>query len=311
MFFLLCFLVAVSCSSPSSPSGGSNGVNGGGSGGDSGNTGDGGDIPWTEIAPPLPVLDDEAKTYGIDISQDDSVIKEQIQTKLKEYYKAKGQYKVIFIGTPKAEYMQKNSLAKLVIEVAERLYKYEYINIEIDIRNIYFNERKIKSSMFKGYPSSGDYTITFKFPENVIRVIEGNAFSLFNNYFKEIIIPDSVISINDYAFQADYKLEKVTFGENSKLEYIGDLAFTYSALKEITIPASVKSIGSRAFGSSSYLTTVIYLGTSPNAIQHSGNIFDNTVKTLIVPNAPEQTDEELKNKWQNFLGCNFTDIRKY
>lgn len=132
---LLCFLAAMSCSSPSSPdgtnqsdivNGGGSGSDGGnsGSGGDSGNTGDGGDIPWTEIAPPLPVLDEEAKTYGIDISQEDSAIKEQIKTKLEKYKQDKGVYKVIFTGTPKAEYFQRNSLAKLVIEVAERLYKY-------------------------------------------------------------------------------------------------------------------------------------------------------------------------------------------
>lgn len=318
---LLCFLFAMSCSSPSSPNSGNEGdiVNGGGSGsdggnsgsgGDSGNTGDGGstDIPWTEIAPPLPVLDDEAKTYGIDISQEDNLIKEQIKAKLEKYKQDKGVYKVIFIGTPKAEYFQRNSLAKLVIEVAATLSMGYRENIEIDISNIYFNERKIKSKMFQGYPGSGDYTITFKFPENLIRVIEGNAFSLYSDFLKEITIPDSVIGINAAAFQLDKELATITFKETSKLEYIGDYAFSYSKLTEIVIPASVTYLGTKPFGDS--LTTVTYLGTSPNAIQHSGNIFDNTVKTLIVPNALEQTDEELKSKWQNFLGCNFTTIKK-
>ncbi|WP_157150827.1 leucine-rich repeat domain-containing protein [Brachyspira sp. SAP_772] len=319
VLIMLCFLVAMSCSSPSSPNNqgnignsGDSGQTGGNSGnsGGSGNIGDAGGIPWTEIAPPLPILDDEAKTYGIDISQDDNLIKQEIKSKLQAYYNDKKLYKVIFTGTPKAEYAQRNSLTKLVIEVTKDLPIGYNKNIEIDISNIYFNERKIKSKMFQGYTSSGEYTITFKFPENIIRVIEGNAFSLFSKFLKEITIPDSVIGIDAAAFQTDYKLEKVTFGANSKLEYIGDLAFTYSALKEITIPASVKSIGSRAFGSSSSLTTVIYLGTSPNDISHSGNIFDDTVTTLIVPNAPETSEEELKSKWQNFLGCNFTTIKK-
>lgn len=97
LLMILCFLAAMSCSSPSNPDNTNNGdiVNGGGSGngggnsgsgGDSGNTGDGGntDIPWTEIAPPLPVLDEEAKTYGIDISQENSAIKEQIRTKIQQ-----------------------------------------------------------------------------------------------------------------------------------------------------------------------------------------------------------------------------------
>lgn len=177
LLMILCFLAAMACSSPSNPDNTNNGdiVNGGGSGntGDGGSTGDGGntDIPWTEIAPPLPVLDEEAIKYGIDISQDDTLIKEQIKTKLQAYYNDKKLYKVIFIGTPKSEYTQQSSLAKLVIDIAEELYKYKSINIEIDISKIYFNERKIKSSMFKGYIGYGYYTITFKFPEDIIRVI--------------------------------------------------------------------------------------------------------------------------------------------
>lgn len=159
LLMILCFLAAMACSSPSNPDNTNNGdiVNGGGSGngggnsgsgGDSGNTGDGGntDIPWTEIAPPLPVLDEEAKTYGIDISQEDSVIKEQIKTKLKEYKNTHGIYKVIFIGTPKEDYYVSASLAKLTLEAAKEIW---IQNAIIDVSNVYFNERKIKSSMFK------------------------------------------------------------------------------------------------------------------------------------------------------------------
>ena len=316
VLMILCFLAAMSCSSPSSPDGTNQGdiVNGGGSGsdggnsgsgGDSGNTGDGGDIPWTEIAPPLPVLDDEAKTYGIDISQEDSAIKEQIKTKLEKYKQDKGVYKVIFTGTPKAQYSQQNSLARLVIDAAFDLEIYSK-NVEIDISNIYFNERKIKSSMFKGYNRIGDYTITFKFPENIIRVIEGNAFSLYSKFLKEITIPDSVIGIKAYAFQVDNNLSKVTFGADSKLEYVEDLAFSYCPIKEIVIPASVTSLGRKPFGDS--LTTVTYLGTKPNAIQHSGDVFDGctALQTLILPNVENPKLEE----WQNFLGGNFTTVKQ-
>ncbi|MBW5396425.1 leucine-rich repeat domain-containing protein [Brachyspira pilosicoli] len=316
---LLCFLIAISCSSPSSPNSGSDGdiVNGGGSGsdggnsgsgGDSGNTGDGGstDIPWTEIAPPLPVLDEEAIKYGIDISQEDTEISKQIEEKLQAYYSDKQSYKVIFTGTPKAEYMQKNSLTKLVIEVAERLYKFKSINIEIDISNIYFNERKIKYKMFQGYSGSGYYTITFKFPENIIRIIERNAFYLINNFLKEITIPDSVIGIGAAAFQTDYKLEKVTFGADSKLEYIGDYAFSYCPISEITIPASVNYLGTKPFGDS--ITTVTYLGTKPDAIKHNGDVFKGytSIQTLILPNVQNPNYDE----WKNFLGGNFTTVKQ-
>ncbi|WP_157144083.1 leucine-rich repeat domain-containing protein [Brachyspira pilosicoli] len=312
LLMILCFLVAMSCSSPSNPDNTNNGdiVNGGdsGNGGGSGNTGDGGstgdggntDIPWTEIAPPLPVLDEEAIKYGIDISQEDSVIKEQIKTKLKEYKNTHGIYKVIFIGTPKEDYYVSASLAKLTLEAAKEIW---IQNAIIDVSNVYFNERKIKTRMFRGV-NIGYFELSFILPENIIRVIEGNAFSFLNNYLKEIRIPDSVIGINAAAFQLSEVLEKITFTENSQLEYIGELAFSYSKIKEIVIPASVKSIGSSPFGKS--LTTVTYLGTSPNAIQHGGDVFPATAKTLILPNVENPKPEE----WQNFLGGNFTEVKQ-
>ena len=323
LLLVLCFLVVISCSSPSSPNSGSDGdiVNGGGSGetgggsgsgGDSGNTGDGGntggiDVPWTDIEeplmPPVPILDAEAMQYGIDISQEDSVIKEQIKTKLKNY--GTGKYKVIFIGTPKKEYAQRNSLTYMVLEVIKNMDNLYYTEITIDVSKIYFNERKIKSGMFQGGVSLGYLDLKFILPENSIRVIEGKAFRFLNNYLKEIEIPDSVIGINAAAFQPAETLATITFKETSKLEYIGDYAFSYAIAKEILIPASVKLIGTKAFGDS--ITTVTYLGTSPNAISHSENVFPSTAKTLIVPNAKNIDDPA----WRNFLGGNFTEVKQH
>ena len=251
----------------------------------------------------MPVLDDEAIKYGIDISQEDNIIKEQIKIKLKEYRNDKGQYKVIFTGKPKDDYLVSASLTKLTLEVARDLSISEAI---IDVSNVYFNERKIKSRMFRGGVSLGYFNLSFILPKNIIRVIEGNAFSFLNNYLREITIPDSVIGIDAAAFQLSEVLNKITFSEKSKLEYIGELAFSYSTVKEIVIPASVKSIGRKPFGSS--LTTVTYLGTKPNTIMNNKNVFDDCVnlKTLLIPNAEDPDDPA----WKTFLGGNFTDIRK-
>lgn len=160
--------------------------------------------------------------------------------------------------------------------------------------------------MFKGYNRIGEYTITFKFPENTIRVIEKGAFSLFSKFLEEITIPDSVITIESTVFQLDHKLSKITFNKTSKLEYIGYDAFANCPIKEIVIPASVTSLGRKPFGDS--LTTVTYLGTKPNAIQHSGDVFDGctALKTLILPNVENPKLEE----WQNFLGGNFTTVKQ-
>ncbi|WP_297296846.1 hypothetical protein [uncultured Brachyspira sp.] len=47
---------------------------------------------------PYPILDAEAIKYGIDISQEDNLIKEQIKTRLEECKKEGREYKIIFIG---------------------------------------------------------------------------------------------------------------------------------------------------------------------------------------------------------------------
>ena len=123
---------------------------------------------------------------------------------------------------------------------------------------------------------------------------------------REITIPDSVIGIDAAAFQLSEVLNKITFSEKSKLEYIGELAFSYSTVKEIVIPASVKLIGRKPFGSS--LTTVTYLGTKPNTIMNNKNVFDDCVnlKTLLIPNAEDPSDPN----WLSFLGHKFTTVKK-
>ena len=317
LLIFMSVLIFVSCSATvMSP--GNNGSNsgsgteeGGGTSGDGGNEGGGGteipDIPWTDIEPPLmppyPILDAEAMEYGIDISKDDNVIKEEIKTKLKKYKQTYGKNKVIFIGTPKADYSVSASLTKLTLEAAKELY---IQNAIIDISKVYFNERKIKSRMFRGGVYVGYFELSFILPENSIRVIEGNAFSFLNNYLKEITIPDSVIGIDAAAFQTSEVLNKITFTENSQLEYIGELAFSYAKVKEIVIPESVTSLGRKPFGSS--LTTVTYFGTKPDAISNNGDVFDGCVSltTLIIPNAEDTSDPA----WKTFLGHNFTTVKK-
>ena len=64
----------------------------------------------------------------------------------------------------------------------------------------------------------------------------------------ELVIPDNVTSIGDYAFQGCSSLTRVTFGDNSKLTSIGEYAFNgCEVLTSIKIPDSVTSIGNYAF----------------------------------------------------------------
>ena len=261
-------------------------------------------ISCSDFNSPIDILDKEVMKYGIDVGLEDSVISSKIRDRLQQYYKDNGYYKLIFIGVPKLEYSQKNSVSCLVIDEAEKIGIYD---ITMDIRNIEFQNGIINSSMFMGKPSE-NIVLNFIFPENTITIIEDFAFNGLHKNLKEVKIPDSVITINDNAFALNYSLEKITLGNN--IHTIVKNAFHYStALKELTIPASVKVIKSGAFSGSSgsQLTTVTYLGTSPNDITFDGKIFSSTqLKTLKIPNASNPNDPA----WKTFLGYNFETVTR-
>ncbi len=315
VLIMLCFLAAISCSNPSSPNSGGNGdiVNGGdsgqtgggsgndsGNGGDSGNTGDGGS---TVIPPTKPTEEELIVKYGIDIGLEDSVISKKIEENLKAYHTEMGSYRVIFTGKPKAKYSQQTSLAVLVLASAQNI---SADNIVLDLKNIDFSESKtIDSYMFAGI-SSYNITLSIIFPEDKIETIGMFAFT-FAYYLKEIEIPNSVISISALAFQQCSKLENLILGNN--VQSIGMNAFTYSKLKELTIPASVKAIGNEAFSGSSSLTTITYLGASPDSITSVGeSVFGSApLTTLILPNVSNPD----YNTWKNFLGGNFTEVKQH
>ncbi len=80
-----------------------------------------------------------------------------------------------------------------------------------------------------------------------------------------ITIPDSVTSIGNYAFTNCRSLTNITISNGVKS--IGDHAFRgCSSLKSITIPDGVKSIGEFAFGSCSSLTSI----TIPDGVNRIG-----------------------------------------
>ena len=122
---------------------------------------------------------------------------------------------------------------------------------------------------------------------------------------KDLVIPDSVTTINDFAFSCCAGLTSVTF-PNSVTE-IGDYAFVWcSRLTSLTIPNSVTKIGHYAFNLCNSLTEIYCLPEIPPTItddtfddQHYNNA------TLNVPTGKVQ-DYKLATGW-----CRFSDIKPY
>jgi hypothetical protein len=81
------------------------------------------------------------------------------------------------------------------------------------------------------------------------------------NSLKGIIIPDSVTTIADYAFNASENLESVTLGNN--VEKIGEYAFiNCSSLASLNLPESLKEIGECSFNVTSLTEITIPSGIS-------------------------------------------------
>ena len=112
----------------------------------------------------------------------------------------------------------------------------------------------------------------------------------------ELVIPDDITSIGDYAFYGCSALTSVTIGNN--VESIGASAFSgCSKLSSITIPASVTSIGNNAFKNCTQLAQVIvpnignwckieFSSSSSNPLSYAHHLYqdeDTEVTELVIP----------------------------
>ncbi len=87
-----------------------------------------------------------------------------------------------------------------------------------------------------------------------------------SNEVKDLVFPNSVTSIGNYAFSGCTGLTSVTIPNS--ITSIGEFAFAYcSSLNSVTIPNSVTSIGNYAFSGCTGLTSV----TIPNSVTSIGD----------------------------------------
>ena len=113
---------------------------------------------------------------------------------------------------------------------------------------------------FTGIPKdlfSEDYNLTTANISSLSHVTSIGSSAFFNTALESIIIPDSVTTIGNCAFQGCASLESVTLPTNAGFTGIPDYAFYgCTTLTSITIPESVTSIGQHVFEECSALTAI-------------------------------------------------------
>lgn len=118
---------------------------------------------------------------------------------------------------------------------------------------------------------------------------------------KEVIIPDTVKTIESYAFNSNSnssRISKLTLGNN--VEEIGLRAFTRHALTSVTIPDSVTSLGSHAFEGSANDPTLeeLHIGSGLSIIPLYGFANSNLVSVTIPSNIRTIRNRAFENSSQ-------------
>ena len=141
-------------------------------------------------------------------------------------------------------------------------------------------------------PLGGGYDYEFAWTQIIPSYAFSNCLSL-----TSVVIPEGIIAIGKYAFWDCTHLSSVTLPQT--LQETGAAAFGICGITEVTIPASVKTLGPESF-SSRHLTKVRFLGNMPklqcaNQIDYS-SVFNNSPATVYYPcNDDTWTAEGMRN----------------
>lgn len=172
-------------------------------------------------------------------------------------------------------YFGKNCAFKEVPRLPEMTYV-KKITVSPENKNMYVYE----GNVYYGK------TLVFANPNTYRPIIKDGTTVISSMAFKDskaiqVVLPDSVTEIDNYAFYGAKNLRRVIFG--SGLRTIGDRAFDgCSSLIGADIPSKVSSIGSYAFYECKKLETVI-LPTSISKVNKYTFAYCDSLKNVVVP----------------------------
>ena len=181
----------------------------------------------------------------------------------------------------------------------------------------YYNDFNIKPSDEEYFILSNDGTsiiglsidgkkqpelvVPYKIKNKYIKTIGDNAFKDNTNVIK-VVLPKSIISINNSAFNGCTKLEYINFPNT--LTNIGEYAFSNTKLNNILIPDSISYIDDYAFANCDFITTVKF----PKSLINIGSkIFHNTDTSKIIIYCEQNSVAEQFAK-DNNIKIMYTDI---
>lgn len=104
----------------------------------------------------------------------------------------------------------------------------------------------------------------------------------FSSKLKSILLPNSIVTINNYCFSKCYSLTEINIPNS--VTAIGGVAFQYCGLTSLVIPESIKKIGNGAFYGNSHLMEVFFLGSEKPEIRSNAFDYCHSALTLYVPN---------------------------
>ena len=127
-------------------------------------------------------------------------------------------------------------------------------------------------------------TVNYNNRTYTVTVIGDGSCSFFSSKLKSILLPNSIVTINNYCFSQCYSLTEINIPNS--VTAIGSFAFEHCGLTSLVIPESVKKIGNGAFYGNSHLMEVFFIGAEKPNYNDYNNPFSSchSALTLYVPN---------------------------